>query len=65
MYYSIFFFFRHSVRQHIEAKVIPVLAAVLAFCDADSNLDHMASLDTPDWLRNLWLDLLNTDHFTR
>ena len=62
---QLLYLFRHSVRQHIEAKVTPVLAAVLAYCDADSNLDHMTSATTADWLRDLWLDLLNASNITR
>lgn len=56
--------FRRSVWHHVESKVTPMLAGVLGYADANSNLDHLFKPEI-EWKHKLWLEMLNSVDVTR
>ncbi|CAG2252471.1 RNF213 [Mytilus edulis] len=48
-----------------EAKVIPVLAGIIAFMDTNRNLDILANSNAQDWQVDIWLQILNDPELTQ
>lgn len=57
---------RRAIIQNIEAKVTPLLAGVISFCDSNQNLDLlMQDSDQEIWIKQYWLQLFNSENITR
>ncbi|XP_063441660.1 E3 ubiquitin-protein ligase rnf213-alpha-like [Mytilus trossulus] len=57
--------FRNFAVQCLEAKVIPVLAGIIAFMDTNRNLDILANSNAQDWQVYIWLQTLNDPKLTQ
>lgn len=54
---SVFIYFRRSVLQFIEEKLLVFLAGIIAFADKNRNLDIL--INEYDWKRKIWLQIWN------
>ncbi|KAL3881514.1 hypothetical protein ACJMK2_027946, partial [Sinanodonta woodiana] len=53
--------FRRACIQHLESKISPILAGIIAHIDTNHNLDIIHShITSGDWKARLWLQILNT-----
>ncbi|XP_052062754.1 E3 ubiquitin-protein ligase rnf213-alpha-like isoform X2 [Mytilus californianus] len=57
--------FRNFAVQCLEAKVIPVLAGIIAFMDTNRNLDILENSSDQDWQVAIWLQILNDPELTQ
>eukprot|EP00118_Oscarella_pearsei_P021368 m.239300 g.239300 ORF g.239300 m.239300 type:complete len:5831 (+) comp40181_c2_seq5:266-17758(+) len=58
--------FRHSLWLRVVKVVTPILAEVIAFMDADSNLVLLqeAANGSPSWRTDLWLEIFSSSQLT-
>ena len=61
---------RRSIWQTLEAKVTPLLAAVLSYADTNNNLDILLKFDPvagddSGWIVKLWMDLFREPRVTQ
>ncbi|XP_071172243.1 E3 ubiquitin-protein ligase RNF213-like [Mytilus edulis] len=55
--------FRKFAVRCLEAKIVPVLAGIIAFIDTNNNLDMLSHDDT--WKTDLWLRIMNNPFLTQ